>query len=229
MYLKSNFSGLFFLFMLMGKCSILHAQVLVHEEPRHHPVFQNNKIRILDVRMPPGDTSQYHTHHTASLFIFLSNTESGSQLQGAAASVTKYTAGRILFENLAPPHTRIHRVWNIDKDTLHVMDVELLFKDTGFVQAPLKAAHLQLSIDTAWVRAYRLTLLKGEEFAIRNKAHAFILVSLDAAAVQTTSGHKKKQQEMGAGSFVEIKKAQSFALKNTIDSAARFVVLELPR
>src|SRR3954469_18236609 len=110
----------------------LQAQVPVHEEPRHKPVFQNNNVRLLNARLPPGDTTQYHLHNTPSLFIFFTTTTTGSQLQGSEPSTGRSAAGTILFENLTPPHVRIHRMWNIDKDTFHVMDIELLGRDSGF-------------------------------------------------------------------------------------------------
>ena len=129
---------LFFLFLLL-KLTNLQGQVAVpvHEEPRHHPVYQDKEVRILNVLLPPGDTTLYHIHHTPSVFINFTSTLTGSQLQGGIASNGKSTAGRILFENLAPPNIRTHRVWNDDKDTFHVIDIELLYSDTGFLQKPL--------------------------------------------------------------------------------------------
>ena len=35
-------------------------QVPVREEPRHHLVFENDQIRILDVFLAPYDTTQFH-------------------------------------------------------------------------------------------------------------------------------------------------------------------------
>src|SRR5689334_94619 len=97
---------------LLFKLFSVQSQLLVHEEPRHKPIFQNDKIRILNVQLPPGDTTQYHLHHTPSVFLFFTSSTVGSQLQGAAPSTGHYTGGAILFENLAAPHQRVHRVWN---------------------------------------------------------------------------------------------------------------------
>ncbi len=126
----------------------MQGQVVVHKEPLHLPVFQNKQVRILNVLMPPGDTSQYHIHHTPSLFIYFTTTATGSQLQGMQARSGKNPAGFIQFENLAAPNIRIHRVWNADTDTFHVMDIELLYKDSGFAQKPLTMPDLSLEIDT---------------------------------------------------------------------------------
>ncbi|HQS06785.1 MAG TPA: hypothetical protein PLT16_14265, partial [Daejeonella sp.] len=160
-YFKLIFRNSLFILVLTGSLNILQAQILVHEEPRHRPVFQSKEIRILNVRVAPGDTSLYHMHTTPSFFIRLTNTITGSQVQGEAKKAGKSQSGEIRFENLAPPNNRVHRVWNADKDTFHVMDVELLMKKAAFDQKPLNLPNLKLEIDTNWVRAYRLNLLKG--------------------------------------------------------------------
>ena len=214
--------------VLLLKLSDLSGQVPVHQEPRHHPVFQNEAIRILNVLLPPGDTSEYHVHTTPSLFIRLSGTVTGSQLQGGKAASGKSVAGTLLFENLAPPHIRTHRVWNADADTFHVMDVELLFKDSGFAQSPLISTGLTLEIDTPWVRAYRLNLLNGTDFLPENRNKPFMLISFDAASVQIKQNGNTKTLALKAGSFIEIKSKRSFSLKNVSGKTVQFVLLEFP-
>lgn len=227
-HLKLNRRSLLFLLVLIAKSGISQSQVLVHEEPRHHPVFQNKAIRVLNVLLPPGDTSQYHIHHTPSLFIFFTGTTTGSQLKGKEAMAGKSTVGSILFENLASPNIRTHRVWNTDSDTFHVMDVELLYKDSGFVQKPLTLPGLKMEIDTAWVRAYKLTLDKGKDFVLGNKKQSFILVSLNESIAAVNQSGKTGQQTLLPGSFFDIKMQQSFSIKNISDNTASFVLLELP-
>ncbi len=221
-------SLVFFLFFLC-KLGDLQAQVLVHEEPRHHPVFQNDEIRILNVLLPPGDTTQYHIHHTPSVFILLTSTLTGSQLKGAAPSGGKSTAGSMYFENLSAPHLRVHRVWNMDKDTFHVMDIELLASDTGFVRRPLAMTNLALEIDTPWVRAYRLSLSKEKNFILNNNKRSLMLIALDGARVQTKQNGKTQQQTLQPGSFFEIKRGQSFFLKSNGSHVLQFALLEMPK
>ena len=227
-YLKLSLRSIVFILVFFCKRCDTEAQVQVHQEPRHHPVFQNAQIRILNVLLPPGNTTQYHLHHTPSVFIYFTNTLTGSQLQGGTASTGRNVAGRIQFENLAAPHTRVHRVWNIDKDTMHVIDVELLFKDSGFVQKPLALPGLTLVIDTTWTRAYRLTLLKGNNCMLSNKDRSLIFISMDASTIQTKQNGKTNDQTLKPGSFFEIKRNHSFSLKNTGDKTIQFVLLELP-
>lgn len=213
---------LILLFFCVGK---LPAQVLVHKEPRHRPVFENNKIRILDVLLPVGDTTQYHIHHTPSLFIYFSNTSTGSQLQGHQPSSGRSVEGTLRFENLAEPNVRIHRVWNIDTIALHVMDIELLYKDSSFVQKPLSIPDLQLAIDTPWVRVYKITVNTGKSFKLKDTPRSLVLVSFDSARLQL---RQSKLHTVQPGSFSWINAGEVFELKNIGEQSARFVLLELP-
>lgn len=227
-YIKLCFPTLLFILILTGCLNVLHAQILVHEEPRHRPVFQNKEIRILDVRVAPGDTSLYHMHSTPSFFIRLTNTITGSQVQGEAKKAGKSQSGEIRFENLAPPNNRVHRVWNADKDTFHVMDVELLMKKAAFDQKPMVLPNLKLEIDTTWVRAYRLSLLKEIEFESKNKKQSLVLVSLNTTRVEISQNGTRELQSLKPGSFFVLKRRQSFSVNNTSEDTSQFVLLELP-
>ncbi len=212
--------------MLLCFCSIAEAQVLVHKEPKHHLVYENKQIRILDVVMAPGDSSIYHIHHTPSLFILFTNTTSGSMLQGELPSLGKNTAGELFYENLAEPNIRIHRVWNADTDTFHVMDIELLGKDSGYEHSPLVAPGLTLAIDTAWARTYRLTLKEDEVFQLNEKDRSFVLVSFSKASVETRVKGKAETKHLPEGGFIVITKGKAFSILNKGDQTVEFAMLE---
>jgi len=209
-------------------CSNLQAQVPVHEEPVHKPVYADEKIRILNVLLPAGDTTMYHLHHTPSLFIFFTTTHTGSQLQHHEPQTSTSVAGHILFENLAAPHTRIHKVWNADTHTFHVMDIELLYPDSSFNHPPLSHPMLTLHTDTAWVRAYRLQVPKRKQFVIKAQQSSLVLVALGDAAMHIKSGKLSSRQMLKEGSFFHIAAGQSFRVKNVAGKIASFVLVELP-
>src|SRR6188474_2716272 len=105
---------------------LVRAQVHVRNEPRHHNVFENEFVRILDVHLSPKDTTLYHLHNTPSVFIIFTNTNVGSQLKGGPPQKGANIKGLISYDSLSAP--RIHRVWNEDTSWFHVMDVELTSK-----------------------------------------------------------------------------------------------------
>lgn len=226
-YLNLRFTTWLFIFVLTGSLNHIQAQMLVHKEPRHRPVFKNNEIRILNVLVPPGDTSLYHLHNTPSFFIRLTDTHTGSQVQGELPKAGQSKAGEIRFENLAPPINRVHRVWNADRDTFQVMDVELLMKKITFDQKPLNLPNLKLEIDTSRVRAYRLNLTEENSFTVKNKKHSLVLVSLNDTQAETMKNGQFFLQNLKRGSFFVIKRNQSFSIRNKSSSTKSFVLLEL--
>ena len=49
-------------FFVLAATTIVAAQVPLSKEPRHRVTFENKQLRILDVNIPPGDTSLDHRH-----------------------------------------------------------------------------------------------------------------------------------------------------------------------
>jgi hypothetical protein len=205
----------------------LTAQVPVSKEPRHHVVFENNKVRILNVLLPPGDTTQYHVHSTPSLFITLSRTTTSWQLMNKQPVSSTSVAGYTWFENLNPPHVKIHRVFNVDTSVYHVMDVEILAKDSGFSSKPLAIDHAHLLIDTPWVRTWSVKLARDEKVTVKEQPSDFILVAINGATVALNENNTGTTSVLKPGQFYYIKANDSFAVTNRSDTNAEFALLQI--
>jgi hypothetical protein len=203
------------------------AQVPVSKEPRHHVVFSNDKIRVLNVLLPPGDTTFYHVHTTPSVFISLSTTKTGSQLINEQASNGSSVQGTIVFENLSAPHTRTHRVWNADTATFHVVDVELLSDRQGNQQPPLIIPHVQLLTDTPWVRVYKITLTKAEKILISDQKRSFILIAINNTAAVISQNHVPVKDRIKEGNFFWLNPGDTLSIENQQTGAALFALLEI--
>ena len=150
--------GCFFSLLLVVKFSF--SQVPVREEPRHHVALQNQYMRLLDVRLPPGDTTFFHVHEIPSLFLVLSKTLTSSQVKGEEWVNGTFTSEPgYSWYNGFTTGPLIHRVANIDTVPFHVMDIEILSNYN---------AHLaQLPFDTIYTNekafAYRINFENKEE------------------------------------------------------------------
>src|SRR4051794_29788024 len=94
----------------------IHAQevIAVSKEPMHKKVLENDYLRVLDVQIAPGDTTQFHKHETPSVFISLHPVKTGSQVIVEEGTATVLSLDRrISFEGFYKS-PRIHRVWNAD-------------------------------------------------------------------------------------------------------------------
>lgn len=56
--------------------------VQVHHEPHHRQVFQHGPMRILDLQLPPGDISWFHTHDWPVMYVTLTSSQTRTQNLG---------------------------------------------------------------------------------------------------------------------------------------------------
>src|SRR5262245_39440416 len=52
---------------------LVRAQIPVTKEPHHHVTFENSQFRILDVNVPPGESTLDHSHDRDLVTVSMSN------------------------------------------------------------------------------------------------------------------------------------------------------------
>ena len=187
-------------------------QVQVSEEPRHHKVIANEWVRVLDVHIPPHDTTLMHKHSTPSVFIVLSNTRTGSQVL-VEPGKPAFAAGNIWFESFEEK-PRIHRVWNEDTIEFHVMDIELPHSPNPAGNA-MDPPFSKLLFDAKPARVYRLTLPPGQHQALPRSTSPILVVGLSGPGA---NGVVNRQPFTKKGDVVFVPGNSPLAVAN--DSAA---------
>lgn len=201
----------------------LQAQVQVRDEPRHHNVFENEYLRILDVYLEPGDTTDYHLHNTPSVFVFLTSTATGSQLTGQGAVSNRSTANSVQFDSLNT--TRVHRVWNIDTGWFHVMDIELTGQTPVTSPQPLTDPSLSPLFYEALANAYKVNL-DGKTLRLPPSATGYLLISFEDVDLHLQLGKNNTKRRMKPGHYAWIHRGESAGLRaNT--GIAGFLLLQL--
>lgn len=203
--------------------TLVFAQVHVRDEPRHHNVFENEFVRILDVHLGPKDTTLYHLHNTPSVFIIFTNTNVGSQLLGGRQQEGANVNGSVSYDSLASP--RIHRVWNEDTSWFHVMDIELtsrLQKDnTPVLQNP----SLQLLFNEQQVNGYTAELKAGNILQLPGSAKGYLIVSKSESIVDYKADSKSQHRILKPGHYIWIEPGTNFSA-HTINPA-NFILLQI--
>jgi hypothetical protein len=191
-------------------------------EPRHRNVFENEYLRVLDVQITPGDTTQFHKHETPSVFITLHQVRTSSQvlLESRGTGVPSLERG-ITFEGFYNK-PRIHRVWNADTSTFHVMDIEILTKGDKDIGAPLTLEGVKQAFDAPTVRSYRVTLKSNQELKIERTAPILIVGLGNAGKVSVNKKSFSKE-----GDFLFVPPAQKIEISNNEQQDYSFAVLEL--
>ena len=152
------------------------AQIQVSQEPCHHNVFENDWVRILDVHIPPHDTSLMHKHSTPSVFMVLSNTKTGSQTL-IEPGKPSFANGNIWFEGFYDT-PRIHRVWNEDTVEFHVIDMELLHTPASNAHEIPAIPFSKELFNVKPVQAFRVTMPPGKSFTLAALNFPVVVVGL---------------------------------------------------
>jgi quercetin dioxygenase-like cupin family protein len=172
-----------------------HAQVQVSKEPYHRQVMENEYLRLLNVMIQPGDTTQFHIHSTPSLFLHLSNTNVATQEQGKEWEYNRNTLGNAWYRPFSPDPL-IHRVANIDSLPMHVIDVEILgdyslTRDESIEPIPIPVT---FENEKAWIYTATSTDLKDKKIADRGPIVATVVMGQNVVAV---SGNQIWKLDMG--------------------------------
>ncbi len=202
------------IFVLVSTSTVLSAQVPVKEEPRHKPVLENNYIRLLDVWLPPGDTTLFHIHFTPSLFVYLNQAKISSQIKGQGWVSDESVTGFAWF-NPFSPDSLVHRVCNADTIVFHVNDIEILSPFSKNNTAQLKALPFPVLIDNEKAFAYRLNDSGIRNQTISNRGPLVaVLVTGEPVIFHNTKTNQTIEIKTGGHLYIEPGTSFYFSFNN---------------
>jgi len=215
-----------YLLLISALCStiLVSAQVQVRNEPRHHNVFENEFIRILDVHLGPGDTTLYHLHNTPSVFIVFTNTNVGSQLIGQQSQKGANITGEVSYDNLNTPRT--HRVWNEDTSWFHVMDIEITSTKQKKNIADLQNSALKLLFNKQQVNGYNLELKAATNIQLPPSTDGYLLISKSESIIEFKIDEAVQDRIMKPSHYMWVEAGKKISIKNMDSKAANFVLLQ---
>ena len=98
----------------------------MYQEPYHHLVFANDEIRILDVRLQPGDTSAWHVHRDAITYIGLEGSRIWLDVPGEHPR-SVYLPDDFWGGDIEYPETPfVHRIANVGFQPFRLIAIEHL-------------------------------------------------------------------------------------------------------
>ena len=203
---------------------LISAQVQVRNEPRHHNVFENKFLRILDVYLAPGDTTMYHVHNTPSVFIVFTNTNVGSQLIGKQPQKGANITGEVSYDSLNT--SRIHRVWNEDTSWFHVMDIELTSTKQKKNIAVLQNSALKLLFNEQQVNGYNLELKAASNLQLPASTDGYLLISKSGSVIEFKTNDAVQDRVMKPSHYIWIEAGKNFSIKDMDNKEANFVLLQ---
>src|SRR5262249_42287270 len=116
--------------------------VPMDKAPFHIPVFSNDYIVLLNVNIPPGRNTGYHTHYADSVSVNLTPASQTNQTYGSSEVSAPGTGGegepgRTTFTNVTRDGPRTHKATNVRPTPFH--NISFILKDRGPAGTPAVA------------------------------------------------------------------------------------------
>ena len=174
--------------------------VPVYQEPMHRLVYRNPMVRVLDVRIPAGDTTAYHVHAAPMVGIVVQDARIWSQVPGAPPGPARTPPAPSVFTNWTQPLPYTHRVGNADSVPLHYVVAEWVGRSGGEVP-PLPADDDRKLVEEGpTVRVYQITLEPhGATWAHTHLGPGLIVQATDGSL--SDDGGPRARGGSGAGSW----------------------------
>jgi mannose-6-phosphate isomerase-like protein (cupin superfamily) len=192
----------------------MQQSVPVGEEPRHHVVFQNKYVRVIDARVPSGDVTLFHTHDTDNVPVAINGGRMRTELLGGPASESTVETGGVWFAKA----TYTHKISNIGATPLRFIDAEILAPSglDASIAPPLdKVGGHKLEIENEKVRVYRVTVGPGETIPMHTHVLPWLDVEVTGGKIAVSPQAQSKQTaEMKPGDFRWHDAGESYSLSN---------------
>src|SRR2546428_8302430 len=101
--------------------------VEISGEPRHHPKFENEFVRVWDVTVPAGDATHWHVHRSDNVVVTFGDASLHIETVGAAPTDSQLKLGDVGFRK----STYVHRAINVGTTPFHNFTIELLKSPAG--------------------------------------------------------------------------------------------------
>lgn len=193
----------------LGSSGFVAAQdpppVPLTQEPRHHVVFESPSMRIHDIQVPPGDTTLFHTHDTAILYvpIFRSTTRSqvlggewsGGAATAAAATPPPTTPAPAEAQRPRPAYSvttyveklYTHRLNNFGPTLFRLVGIANRSKGASGAADDVSGLSAKPEVENNWYRAHRVVLKPGEATPTHRHATPVVVVMQTAGTATSDS------------------------------------------
>jgi quercetin dioxygenase-like cupin family protein len=162
-------------------------------EPRHHPKFENEFVRIWDVTVPVGDSTLWHIHRNDNVVVTLGGASLRIETVGSAPAEVQWKFGEVRFGKA----TYVHRAMNIGTTPFHNLTIELLKSPPASQESKVKAPITRTPVlENERVRVYRLTLEPGESTTMHTHLLPGLAVAITAGEIEVTTEAKDKPDRL---------------------------------
>lgn len=205
--------------------------VPMHQEPRHRLVRETPTVRIMDVQIPPGDTTLFHRHQFATVYLDLSRSPTDVQLEGGQwagnprTAPTRRLVGSVTVDSSYVSDPFTHRVANIGTSLFRLIAVSVRDNAPVRHQGTLPG---RIEVTSSWFRQSRVRLGPGRATAAQTAPSPILLVLPTGCQVELAENGEGVSLAKGPGAWRLIEAGSRYRLRNPCRTRATAVLIQLP-
>ncbi len=201
--------------ILIGLPLVTRAQVPVHQEPRHRPVFQNDALRVLDVEIKADDTTLDHIHNNDIAIVCISGCDLRTRLFGGTWGDANIRNPGETTTGTYSGHPATHAHQNIGSSFYRAVSVENL-RPTGSSQAePATGPGMKIVNKSRAFLIYDLRLVAGTSPTrhIHTSPTVTVLITGDEVVSSGHAQHSKPLDHSGSWDVIPPGEAHTLSTK----------------
>jgi hypothetical protein len=206
--------------------------VPILQAPYHLPVFKNEFVTLLNVTVPPGRNTGYHTHTTDSVSVNVEAADTTNQNLGDAepGPVRHSRRGEPSFTAYSKQPPRTHKASNVGTTPFHNISFLFAYPTPGRFTPGVRAegSGYKQIMDNERVRGWRLTLEPGQSAAAISQQAPGIRIVLDAGEIaESVPGQSDRGMNLKLGEFFWQDAGVTRAVRNIGSSKVEFLEFEI--
>jgi hypothetical protein len=209
--------------------------VPMDKAPFHIPVFANDYLIVLNVNIPPGRNTGYHTHYADSVSVNLTPASQTNQNYGSSEVSAPGTGGdgapgRATFTDVTKNGPRTHKASNVGPTPFH--NISFIFKKPGpagnTVSDRTGTSGFTQVMDNARARAWRVTLEPGQSTGqITQSAPGLRVYVHGGVLAEVIPGNADRGMAPYDGDFIWKDAGETRSIKNTGATRLEFIEFEM--
>ncbi|MFL6579324.1 MAG: hypothetical protein ACJ8G2_01165 [Burkholderiales bacterium] len=198
--------------------------VPANEEPRHVVKLENEWVRLVDVEIPEGEQTLYHTHSLDYPYVLVTSVTLYNQIYGQEAKDVQMNAGFVGYYDAATKGAYTHRFINRGPGTFRAIGIELLKPASQSTASSLPpVAGAEVVLDNQRVGAYRIKLAPGASIGPLTIPGPSIRVAMTDGKLQHEIEDTLTQTRLTPAQFVFQPQTTSAKLTNVGDKELELV------
>lgn len=184
--------------------------VEISGEPRHHPKFENEFVRLWDVTVPVGDATLWHAHRNDNVVVSFGDVKLRIETLGREPVESPWKFDEVRFSKA----TYIHRAMNVGTTTFHNFTIELLKPPAGATLT--REPGREPVLENERVRVFRVTLEPGQSGPMHTHTVPILAIALTPGDLEVTTKGRDKPERVSRpeGNVLWRSEAVTHSVKN---------------